>query len=193
MKRKIAVFLSGSGTNAKNICSYFKGHPAIEVVLLISNKEQSGAKAIGEAFHIPTAIFNKASFYHTEEVLQTLKKNQIDALVLAGFLWMIPENLLAEYPNRIINIHPALLPKYGGKGMHGMHVHETVYNNREKESGITIHLCNEKYDEGKILFQQKVSLAEKDTPEKIAGKVQELEHQYYPKIIETYLSGLDSN
>lgn len=193
MKRKIAVLLSGSGTNAKNICSYFKGHPAIEVVLLISNREQSGARAIGEAFHIPTAIFSKESFYHSEEVLQMLKKHQVDAVVLAGFLWMIPENLLLEYPDRIINIHPALLPKYGGKGMHGMHVHETVYKNREKESGITIHLCNEKYDEGKILFQQKVGLTDKDTPETIARKVQELEHQYYPEIIETYLSGSDSN
>ena len=193
MKRKIAVLLSGSGTNAKNICSYFKGHPSIEVVLLISNREQSGARAIGEAFHIPTTIFNKESFYHSEEVLQTLQMHHIDALVLAGFLWMVPENLLTEYPNRIINIHPALLPKYGGKGMHGMHVHETVYKNREKESGITIHLCNEKYDEGKILFQQKVGLTETDTPETIARKVQELEHQYYPKIIETYLSGSDTN
>ncbi|MFN8238132.1 MAG: phosphoribosylglycinamide formyltransferase [Chitinophagales bacterium] len=191
MKRKIAVFLSGSGTNAKNICSYFKGHPAIEVALLVSNKEQSGAKAIGESFHIPTVFFNKESFHQPDVVLQSLQKYRIDAIVLAGFLWMIPDILLREYPNRIINIHPALLPKYGGKGMHGRHVHEMVFNNKEKESGITIHLCNERYDEGKILFQQKVDLAETDTPETIARKVQELEHQYYPKMIESYLLNAD--
>ncbi len=188
MKRKIAVFLSGSGTNAKNICAYFKEHPVMEVALLMSNKEHSGAQTIGDMFHIPAVFFTKESLQHSNEVLRTLRKYQIDAIVLAGFLWMIPDNLLQGYPNRIINIHPALLPKYGGKGMHGMKVHETVYNNREKESGITIHLCNEKYDEGKILFQQKVGLTETDTPETIARKVQKLEHQYYPKIIEAYLS-----
>lgn len=187
MKQKIAIFLSGSGSNARNICAYFKNHAQIEVVLLLSNKENSGAKAIGEEFGIPYFIFNKEQFYKTDEVIFKLAHFQIDTLVLAGFLWLIPENLLEKYPDHIINIHPALLPKYGGKGMHGMHVHEAVWQNKEKESGITIHLCNKEYDKGKILFQKSVELHRDDTPEVISKRVLQIEHTFYPKVIEEYL------
>lgn len=190
MEQKIAIFLSGSGSNARNICSYFKNHGEIEVGLLLSNKENSGAKAIAEEFNIPYFIFNKEQFYHTNEVIFKLTHFQINTLVLAGFLWLIPENLLEKYPDSIINIHPALLPKYGGKGMHGMHVHEAVWQNKETETGITIHLCNKEYDKGEVLFQTSVSIEDTDTPEMIAKKVLQLEHEFFPRVIEEYvLSG----
>ena len=188
MKQKIAIFLSGSGSNAKNICTYFKQHEKIKVVLLLSNKENSGAKSISEEFDIPYFIFNKEQFYNTNEVIDTLIHSQISTLILAGFLWLIPENLLEQYPNHIINIHPALLPKYGGKGMHGAHVHQAVFDNKEKETGITIHLCNKEYDKGEILFQTSVLIEDSDTPASIAKKVLQLEHQFFPRIIEEYLS-----
>ena len=187
MKQKLAIFLSGSGSNARNICAYFKNHEKIEVALLLSNKENSGAKAIGAEFEIPSYIFTKEQFYNTDEVIFKLAHFQINTLVLAGFLWLIPENLLDKYPNHIINIHPALLPKYGGKGMHGRHVHEAVWQNKETESGITIHLCNREYDKGEVLFQTSVAIEEGDTPETIAKKVLALEHEFFPRVIEEYL------
>lgn len=187
MKQKLAIFLSGSGSNARNICAYFKNHEKIEVALLLSNKENSGAKDISEEFGIPYFIFNKTQFYQTEEVITQLANYQISTVVLAGFLWLIPENLLDKYPNHIINIHPALLPKYGGKGMHGIHVHEAVWQNKETESGITIHLCNREYDKGEVLFQTSVAIEEGDTPETIAKKVLALEHEFFPRVIEEYL------
>ena len=188
MKKKIAIFLSGSGSNARNICEYFKSHDTIEVVLLLSNKENSGAKAIGEEFNIPYFIFTKEDFYNTDIVINKLSIYQTNTIVLAGFLWLIPENLLEHFPNQIINIHPALLPKYGGKGMHGMHVHKAVFDNKEKETGITIHLCNKEYDKGEVLFQTQVAIDENDTPETIANKVLDLEHLYFPRVIEECLS-----
>lgn len=187
MKQKLAIFLSGSGSNARNICAYFKNHEKIEVALLLSNKENSGAKALSEEFGIPYFIFNRTQFYQTEEVIAQLTNHQISTVVLAGFLWLIPENLLEKYPNNIINIHPALLPKYGGKGMHGRHVHEAVWQNKETESGITIHLCNKEYDKGEVLFQATVGLDETDTPATIAQKVLALEHQFFPRVIEECL------
>jgi phosphoribosylglycinamide formyltransferase-1 len=187
MKQKLAIFLSGSGSNARNICAYFKNHDKIEVALLLSNKENSGAKAISEDFEIQYFIFNKEQFYKTDEVILKLSDSQICTLVLAGFLWLIPENLLETYPDNIINIHPALLPKYGGKGMHGMHVHEAVWQNKETESGITIHLCNKEYDKGEVLFQATVGINAIDTPEVIAKKVLQLEHTFFPKVIEEYM------
>lgn len=187
MKQKLAIFLSGSGSNARNICSYFKNHSKIEVALLLSNKENSGAKAIGEEFGIPYFIFNKEQFYKTDEVIHKLEEHQIDTLILAGFLWLIPENLLAKFPDNIINIHPALLPKYGGKGMHGIHVHEAVWKNKETESGITIHLCNKEYDKGEVLFQKTVAIDSDDLPADIAKKVLKLEHHHFPCVIEEFL------
>jgi phosphoribosylglycinamide formyltransferase 1 len=187
MKHKIAIFLSGAGSNARTICAYFSNHPDIEVALLLTNKEHSGAAAISEAYQIPYLLFSREEFYHTDLILNKLKDYRIDTLVLAGFLWMIPQNLLDSFPNRILNIHPALLPKFGGKGMHGKHVHQAVFDSKETETGITVHLCNEQYDEGEILAQFKVQVTKGDTPESIAKKVQELEHLYYPTVIESYL------
>ena len=187
MKQKVAIFLSGAGSNARNICSYFQNHSAISVSLLLSNKETSGAKIIGVEFDIPFYIFNKEQFYHSDEMLNKLKEYQIDTVVLAGFLWLIPENLLEVYPNHIINIHPALLPKYGGKGMYGKHVHEVVFKKKKKESGITIHLCNKEFDKGRILLQAKTDISKADSSIEIATAVQQLEHQFYPKAIEDFI------
>ena len=188
MKQKLAIFLSGGGSNARAICKYFNMHEQIEVALLCSNSVNSGVKSISAEFGIPHYIFTRDEFYKSDHVLNILNDHQINVLVLAGFLWLIPENLLKQYSGKIINIHPALLPKYGGKGMHGIHVHNVVFENKDKVSGVTIHLCNEKYDEGKILFQQSVELNEGDLPETIAKKVLQLEHEYYPKVIEQFLT-----
>ncbi len=190
MKLKIAIFLSGSGSNARAICAYFQNHAQIEVALLLSNKENSGAKTIANDFGIPYYIFTKEDFRTTDKIIPKLAHYQIDALILAGFLWLVPEYLLDAYPNRILNIHPALLPKYGGKGMHGMHVHEAVWENKETESGITIHLCNKEYDKGRILFQATTKINADDTPNDIAKNVLMLEHRHYPETIENYLLSL---
>lgn len=184
MKHRIAIFLSGTGSNARNICEYFNNHIRIEVALLLTNKEDSGAKNIGNEFGIPYLVFNRDMFYKSDDVILELEKYKINTIVLAGFLWLIPENLIKKYPNQIINIHPALLPKYGGKGMHGMHVHEAVWQNKENETGITIHLCNNEYDKGEILFQASVDIMPQDTPQIIAQKVLALEHKYFPRVIE---------
>ena len=187
MQHRLAIFLSGSGSNTRNICEYFAKHEQISVGLLLSNKVDSGVKTIGDEFGIPHFVFNKDEFCHTDKIMNELSNHQITTLVLAGFLWLIPENLLEKYPNQIINIHPALLPKYGGKGMHGMHVHEAVWQNKETESGITIHICNKEYDKGEVLFQTDVAINETDTPETIAKKVLALEHEFFPRVIEEYL------
>lgn len=188
MQHRLAIFLSGSGSNARNICKYFEKHAKISICLLLSNKEDSAAKAISEQFNIPYFIFNKEEFYHTDVIVSKLDEFQIDTIILAGFLWLIPVDLLKKFHNRIINIHPALLPKYGGKGMHGMYVHQAVFENKEKESGITIHLCNEKYDDGKTLYQKKVAIDENDSAENIQKKVLQLEHDYFPVVIENFLT-----
>lgn len=187
MQHRLAIFLSGSGSNARNICEYFARHEKIAVCLLLSNKEDSSAKAIGDEFGIPYFIFNKEDFYQTDKIINELLNHKIDTIILAGFLWLIPVYLLQKYHDKIINIHPALLPKYGGKGMHGMHVHRAVFENKEIESGITIHLCNEHYDDGKILFQKTVAIEAHDSPETIQQKVLQLEHTYFPKTIEDFL------
>ncbi|MFN8283318.1 MAG: phosphoribosylglycinamide formyltransferase [Chitinophagales bacterium] len=188
MQHKIAIFLSGSGSNARNICRYFEKHKTIQVSLLLTNKENSGVPSISQDFGIPYFIFNREQFYNSDEIIGKLAHYHIDTLILAGFLWLIPDSLLKKYPNSIINIHPALLPKYGGKGMHGKHVHQAVFENKEKESGITIHLCNEQYDDGKILYQKSVALDDTDTAETISKKVLQLEHAYFPKTIEEFLT-----
>lgn len=182
---KLAIFLSGGGSNAEKICAYFKENSQVQVKYLLSNKENSGAKRIGEAYDIPFRIFNRDEF-NSGLIANFLLEEEIDVVILAGFLWLVPQNLLATFPDKVINIHPALLPKYGGKGMHGAYVHQAVFNNKEAESGITIHLCNEEFDKGVILFQAKVLLNTDDTPEIIAKKVLQLEHQYFPKVIEDF-------
>jgi phosphoribosylglycinamide formyltransferase-1 len=188
MKQKLAIFLSGTGSNARAVCQYFQGHERIEVALLLSNRKDSGAQGIGIQFDIPVFMFSRDEFYNTSAVADKLKEYGIDALILAGFLWLIPHYLLHHYHDRILNIHPALLPKYGGKGMHGHHVHRAVFDNKEKSSGITIHLCNENYDEGKVLFQRTVEIDDNDTVAIIADKVLKLEHAWYPRVIENYLT-----
>lgn len=186
--KKIAIFASGSGTNAQKIIEHFKENKEIDVALVASNKPDAFVLERAKKAAIPILVFTKEDFFETDKVLKYLLQEQIDLIVLAGFLWKIPESLLKAFPGRIINIHPALLPKYGGKGMYGMKVHETVIKNGEKESGITIHYVNEHYDEGEIIFSAKCTVDASDTPETLANKIHALEHEFYPKVIEQVLS-----
>jgi len=183
----LAVFASGSGSNAENLALYFKRHPKIRLSLLLSNRPDAFVLQRAKRLNIPALTFNKEDFYHSDKILEALSDYKIDRLVLAGFLWLIPDNLLKAFPQRIINIHPALLPHYGGKGMYGHHVHEAVVANGEKETGITIHLVDAEYDHGKILFQASCSVLPDDTPETVAAKVHELEYQYFPKAVEEWI------
>jgi len=186
---RIAVFASGSGTNAEVIITHFQNHPSIEVVLLLSNNPNAFALERAKKFNIPSTVFTKEQFRDSDEVLNWLRKYNVTHVALAGFLWLIPKNLTQAFPDRIINIHPALLPKFGGKGMYGMKVHEQVKTTAEKETGITIHLVNEQYDTGKILFQAKCPVDTDDTPEQIAAKVHQLEHAHYARVIEAWIVG----
>jgi phosphoribosylglycinamide formyltransferase 1 len=188
-KSRIAIFASGSGTNAEQIMLRFQKHDSIEVALVLSNKADAFVLERAKKFGVPSKVFNRQQFRETDEVLNWLSENHITHIVLAGFMWLMPENIIQKFPNRIINIHPALLPKFGGKGMYGHHVHEAVKTAGEKETGITIHLVNEKYDEGKILFQASTALDSTDTPETIANKVHALEYNHYPEQIEQWISG----
>jgi phosphoribosylglycinamide formyltransferase-1 len=191
LKKRIAIFASGSGSNAQKIAEYFKGHPTIEVALVVSNKADAGVLDIAKSFGIETYVIpSKAEFTQTETLLQELYVSQIDFIVLAGFLWLIPEYLIEAYPSRIVNIHPALLPKYGGKGMHGMHVHHAVVAAGEKESGITIHYVDKVYDNGEHLFQATVPVEPGDTPEVVQQKVLVLEHTNFAQVIEKVLNTL---
>lgn len=188
MKKNIAIFASGEGTNAQRIIDYFKNSATIRVALVVSNKP--GANVLNRAAKegIATYITDKARFYEGNDTVDTLKAAHIDLIVLAGFLWMIPDRLINAFPGKIVNIHPALLPKFGGKGMYGMNVHRAVIDSKEKESGISIHYVNERYDEGEIIAQHTCEILENDTPERLAQKVQELEHEFFPKAIEKLLS-----
>ena len=182
--KHIAIFATGGGSNAQKIIDHFENHDSIKVSLIISNKKKAGVLERAAANNIPTLIINREEFYQTENILQNLDTFQIDFIVLAGFLWLMPTYLVKSYVNKVVNIHPALLPKYGGKGMYGMNVHRAVHAAKETESGMTIHYVNEHYDEGTIIFQAKCSLQSSDSPEDIAKKVLQLEHEYYPKVIE---------
>jgi len=166
---------------------HFRDHPKIKVGLVLSNN--AGALVLERArkFNVPSKVFNRQQFKDTGEVLNWLAHEKISHVVLAGFMWLMPENMIRQFPDRIINIHPALLPKFGGKGMYGNHVHEAVKQAGEKKTGITIHLVNEKYDEGKILFQTSCAIEANDSPEQIAAKVHELEYQHYPEQIEKWI------
>lgn len=186
--KNIAIFASGNGTNAQAIIEHFKGSTQVNVVLVVSNNPSAGVIKIAHQHKIISAVVSKNFFGNEQSMEKLLGTFQLDLIVLAGFLQLIPPFLLSKFPNRIINIHPALLPKYGGKGMYGKHVHEKVLANNDTETGITIHYVNENYDEGKVISQQKISLAPSDTIESISAKVQQLEHQWYPKIIEQVLS-----
>lgn len=183
-KIQIAIFASGSGSNAENIANYFKGHKDIQISMIYTNNSHSFVLERARKLGIPYCIFNRRELYETRLVADLLKLKKTDFIVLAGFLWLVPDYLLKEYPERIINIHPALLPKYGGKGMYGDKVHQAVLLAHDKESGITIHYVNEKYDEGKIYCQYKCEVLDVDTPETLAYKIHELEYKYFPKAIE---------
>jgi len=182
----LAVFASGSGTNAENLVRYFDRHPEIKVALILSNRPDAFVLQRAKQLNIPAFCFNKDDFQHNDKLLHLLADYRIDGLVLAGFLWLIPEQLLKAFPQRIINIHPALLPRHGGKGMYGRHVHEAVVAKGEKESGITIHLVDAEYDRGKILFQAHCPVLPDDTPEAVATKVHELEYRHFPIEVERW-------
>jgi len=188
--KKIAVFASGSGSNAQKIIEYFDGKLTGKVEVILSNKKNAYVLERAKNFDIPTYVFDREEFYNSLKVLNILTEHQIDLIVLAGFLWLVPENLLKNYPNRIINIHPALLPKYGGKGMYGEKVHEAVVANHEPYSGITIHYINERYDEGDIIFQAKCKVEPTDTTEDVASKVHALEYEHFPKVVEEVIMKL---
>lgn len=183
--KKIALFASGSGTNAQNIIEYFTNNEYVEIDSLWSNNANAFALKRAKKLNIKTYIFDREEFYKTDNIVRILNNRNVDLIVLAGFLWLIPSNLIENYC--IINIHPALLPKYGGKGMYGMNVHKAVVESGDKESGISIHFVNEKYDDGKLVFQAKCPVLPSDTPEDVANKIHQLEYEHFPKEIEKLL------
>jgi phosphoribosylglycinamide formyltransferase-1 len=189
----IAIFASGAGSNAKKIIEHFNDSNNIRVSLIVCNKPGAGVMEIAESKNIPVLIIKKDRFFFEDAYLPELKKYKIDFIVLAGFLWKIPLALIETYPDKIINIHPALLPKYGGKNMYGNYVHEAVINSGDKETGITIHYVDEEYDNGKIIFQEKCSIDENETSETLANKVHALEHKNYPQIIENVIKSQFNN
>ena len=180
---RIAIFASGSGSNAENIADYFKGNKEIEIGLILTNKPDAFVLERAKKLHIPSFVFTGKEFRSSEIVLQKLKSERIDFVVLAGFMLLVPAYLVAAYPNKIVNIHPALLPSYGGKGMYGDFVHEAVIANNESKSVITIHFVNEQYDEGNIIFQAETSIDPTDTAEELATKIHALEYKYFPTVI----------
>lgn len=184
--KNIAILASGSGSNAEKIVNHFLGSTKARISLIASNKKGAYVLERAKKLGVPSHVFSKAAL-ESGELTAYLKNLEIDFVVLAGFLLQIPDNLIAAFPEKMVNIHPALLPNYGGKGMYGDHVHRAVKASGDKETGITIHLVNENYDEGKIIFQTAVGIDENDSPEQIAEKVHVLEHKYYPKIIESLI------
>ena len=180
----IAIFASGSGTNAENIVNYFKDSEEIKIKTILSSSPEAYVLTRAKNLNIPSFIFNKEEFTHTDKVLNYLKAEHIDLIVLAGFLWLVPSSLVENYEGRIVNIHPALMPKHCGKGMYGMKVHQEVVNHHDKESGITIHQVNEKFDDGSIIFQATCPVSSSDTAEAVAQKVHKLEYAHFPHVIE---------
>jgi phosphoribosylglycinamide formyltransferase 1 len=182
--KKIAILASGSGSNAENIIKYFKKKKHAQVEIILCNKEDAFVFERAKRLNIEAQYLSNSEFKAGDKLLEILIAKQIDLVVLAGFLLKIPENLLDQYPDKIVNIHPALLPKYGGKGMYGMNVHKAVVENKESVTGITIHLVNENYDEGQILFQSSVSVSPNDDAEKVAHKIHNLEYMHFPRVID---------
>jgi phosphoribosylglycinamide formyltransferase-1 len=192
LKKRIAIFASGSGSNAQKIMEHFKRSPDAEVVLILTNNPQAYVLQRADNFEVPSHIFTRREFYDTDDVIKLLKNLQVDLIVLAGFLLLVPASLLKAFPNRIINLHPALLPKYGGKGMYGDNVHKAVLANKEEESGITIHFVNEQFDEGEIIHQSKFKIDSGDNLEMIKFKGQQLEHHHFPRVVENLLKKMKS-
>jgi phosphoribosylglycinamide formyltransferase-1 len=185
--KRIAIFASGAGSNAKKIIEYFANHAAIQVALIVCNKPGAGVLAVAAHHNIPTLLIEKEQFFRGNAYIDELRAAHIDFLILAGFLWKIPPALIQAYTNKIINIHPALLPKYGGKGMYGQFVHEAVLAAQEAESGITVHIVDELYDHGQMIFQISCPVMPGDTATMLAQRIHALEHRYYPEVIEQFV------
>jgi phosphoribosylglycinamide formyltransferase-1 len=192
LKKRIAIFASGSGSNAQKIMEHFKRNADAEVVLILTNNPQAYVLQRADNFEIPSHVFTRHEFYQTDDVINLLKNLQVDLIVLAGFLWLVPASLLNAFPNKIINLHPALLPKYGGKGMYGDNVHKAILAAGEEESGITIHFVNAQFDEGEIIHQSRFKIEPGDSLEMVKFKGQQLEHLHFPKVIEGLLKKMRS-
>jgi phosphoribosylglycinamide formyltransferase-1 len=188
--KNIAIFASGSGTNAENIIRFFRTDRSGRVKLVLTNNPKAGVIQRAQSNDIETFVFGREQLYESGEVLDLLKQRAIDFVVLAGFLWLVPLSILKAFENKIVNIHPALLPKYGGKGMYGKHVHQAVIANEEKQSGITIHFVNQRYDEGDIIFQASCPVERDDTPESLASRIHQLEYEHFPPVVEKLLQDL---
>jgi len=188
--KNIAIFASGSGTNAENLIRFFRTSTYGRVSLVLSNRKGAGVIDRAQSLDVETFVFSREQFYQSEDVLGLLIERDIDFVVLAGFLWLVPDNLLLAFENKMLNIHPALLPKYGGKGMFGLHVHTAVIENQELESGITIHRVNKKYDEGSIVFQARCEVKAEDTPDTLASRIHQLEYEHFPPVVEKFLKEL---
>lgn len=184
MINKVAIFASGKGSNAANICGYFKNHPSISIACVLSDRKAAGVFQVATDYQLPSFYLSKELLTQPNNILAILRSHQISFIVLAGYLKLMPVEIIKEYKDRIINIHPALLPKFGGKGMFGMFVHEAVHHANETETGITIHYVDEQYDKGDIIFQAKVNIEQPDTPQSIAKKIHALEMEHFPKVIE---------
>ncbi len=189
--KRIAIFASGTGSNATKIVEHFADRAGIEVALVLSNKPTAKVLEMAKSNHIATRVFNRTEFYDGESVADELQALHIDVIALAGFLWLIPPYLIQRFENSIVNVHPALLPKFGGKGMYGMNVHRAVVAAGETESGPTFHYVNERFDEGEIIFQARCAVSPEDSPETVAAKVLKLEHQHFALVLDQLLSGLD--
>jgi formyltetrahydrofolate-dependent phosphoribosylglycinamide formyltransferase len=188
-KIRVAIFASGTGTNAQRIIDHFNLSSRVDIALIVCNKPGAGVLAIAEKENIPTLLISKDRFFNGDAYLPDLQKKKIGFIVLAGFLWKLPEPIIKAYPKKIVNIHPALLPKYGGSGMYGHYVHDAVITNKEKESGISIHYVDEQYDHGDVIFQDKCAVDENDDAASLAKKIHELEHANYPAVIEKIITG----
>ena len=188
--KNITILASGSGTNAENIIRFFGNKDEGKVILLLSNRKDAYALERAKKLGVAAEVFSREDLSSNGRVLSILKDNKTDLIILAGFLWLIPEDIIQAFPNRIINIHPALLPDYGGKGMYGMRVHQAVIDNCEEKSGISIHLVNEEYDRGEIIFQAECPVLPEDSPETLAARIHELEYKHFPEVILEYLDKL---
>jgi phosphoribosylglycinamide formyltransferase-1 len=186
-QKGIIIFASGKGRNAENIMRHFTTSADVNILGLLTNNPDAGVVEKAKQYGVPVKIFNRKVFYDTDDVLNFLKQTNPDLIVLSGFLWLVPEKIIKAFPRKIINIHPALLPKFGGKGMFGNNVHQQVIASGEKESGITIHYVDESYDEGDVIFQKKCAVENTDTPESLAQKIHQLEIKYFPLVIESLL------
>jgi phosphoribosylglycinamide formyltransferase-1 len=186
--KRIVIFASGSGSNAENLIRFFQNNDKVSVIQVLTNNPHAKVLERAKNLNISALSFNRVAFFKTDDVLNILKASKPDLIILAGFLWKFPQFILNTFPGKVINIHPALLPKFGGKGMYGMYVHQAVVMNKETETGITIHYVNENYDEGATIFQAKCAVLPTDTPEDVAAKIHKLEMEHFPKVVDKLLN-----